>query len=326
MRRIFMLLAVVAAVMSCSVVADWVRLPLPRAGLPQGDEVKTRTSRDARLETRSIAIGSQERTYHVYTPTVARGGMTAPMALAFHGGGGNAQSFAERMELVEMAEQYGMILVLPEGLSRKGRGKGSWNAESMTPSGYAEKAGVDDIGFIDGILRDMSTSGAVDQSRVFAIGFSKGGMMAYRAACVLSGRFAAIAVVAATVSSEDCPGPDGISVLHVHGTDDRNVPFDGGQGEFSGQSANWPKVLRGLRFFSDANQCSSQRQKSQPAEDTLCRTVSCDGEKRVELCMVEGGGHAWPGSQPAKWQTRKNVYVSQKFDATEYIAQFLLSN
>lgn len=280
------------------------------------------------LQGNTIQVGGDSRSYYIYAPQSARN-QISPVVVAFHGGGGGAIQFAERMGLVGMAERHGMILVLPQGAGRPGGGKkgrgGSWNANSISPSGYAENNNVNDIGFVDALLRNVRSSYNVDPNRVYAMGFSKGGMMAYRSACVLRGQITAIAAVSATLSSADCPNPEGVSVLHIHGTNDENVPFDGGVGQFTGGRADWPAVQRGLQYFQSGNQCSGQ-QSQRISSDTTCTISSCSNSEEVQLCLVQGGGHAWPGAQPAKWQINRDVYVTQSFSATDYIARFLLSH
>lgn len=278
------------------------------------------------MESRSITVSGQQRTYYVYAPASARGGQPVPMVIAFHGGGGGAEGFVQRMNLRQMADRYGMVLVVPQGLGKKRPGRGSWNADSVSPSGYAERNGVNDLGFVDALLRNVPSSYSVDRNRIYAMGFSKGGMMAYRAACVLRGQITAVAVVAATVSSANCPNPQGVSVLHIHGTDDQNVPLNGGTGAMTGPRANWPAVSRGLGFFTSGNQCTGPAQSLRISSDTSCTVNRCGNNETVQLCLVQGGGHAWPGAQPAKWQINRGVNVTQSFDASDYIARFLLSH
>ncbi len=278
------------------------------------------------LQERTIQAGGLSRSYYIYVPARKSGTGTMPLVVAFHGGGGGALQFAERMKLVSMAQRHGMILLVPQGAGAGGGeegGGGSWNAASTTPTGYAERRNVDDIGFTKALIRSVSSDYPVDPRRIYAIGFSKGGMMAYHAACTLEGTFTAIAVVSATLSSAQCAHPKGVSVLHIHGTDDENVPFAGGAGEFTARRANWPPVSKGLAFFTSGNACAAKPKTSRPSSDTTCSTQNCSGNETVELCLVEKGGHGWPGTPPAKWQVRRNVHVSQKFDATDYIASFL---
>lgn len=288
----------------------------------------TGTSAEGALQERTIKVGALTRSYYIYAPANKKSG-AMPLVVAFHGGGGGALQFAERMKLVDMAQRHGMILVVPQGQGAGGNdegGAGSWNAASTTPTGYAERKNVDDIGFVKALIGTVSSEYKVDPRRIYAVGYSKGGMMAYHAACTLKGAFTAIAVVSATLSSATCAYPAGVSVLHIHGTDDQNVPFAGGAGEFTARRANWPPVSSGLALFKSGNACAAKASESQPASDTSCSTQNCGGNETVELCLVKGGGHGWPGSPPAKWQVRRNVYVSQKFNATEYIANFLASH
>ena len=306
--------------------------PLPgeagyTGGAPAGaTPVMSSPSSIGRMEARSVVISGQQRSYFVYAPASARGGQPVPLVIAFHGGGGGAQGFTERMGLVSMADRYGMVLVVPQGIGRRNPGRGSWNANSISPSGYAENSGVNDLGFVEALLRNVPSSYSIDRSRIYAMGFSKGGMMAYRAACVLRGQITAIAVVSGTLSSADCPNPQGVSVLHIHGTDDQNVPFKGGTGAMTGRRANWPAVNRGLGFFTSGNQCSSARETRRISNDTSCTVNRCGNNETVQLCLVQGGGHAWPGARPAKWQINNGVNVTQSFDASDYIARFLLSH
>ncbi|QGX99845.1 hypothetical protein EI983_16840 [Roseovarius faecimaris] len=288
--------------------------------------VMGRPSSVGQMEARSIVVGGQQRSYYVYAPASARRGQPAPMVLAFHGGGGGADGFVERMNLRQMADRYGMVLVAPQGLGRKRPGRGSWNAESVSAGGYAENAGVDDVGFVDALLRNVPGDYAIDRNRIYAMGFSKGGMMAYRAACVLRGQITAVAAVAATVSSANCPYPQGVSVLHIHGTSDQNVPLNGGIGAMTAAANDWPPVSRGLSFFTNGNQCSGAPQTLRVSSDTSCTVNSCGNGETVQLCLVQGGGHAWPGAEPARWQVKRNVKVTQSFSATDYIARFFQSH
>jgi len=336
-RKLVLALALIALVpvIGCQKVSRLPEIIAKRTGLSSSSPVQQIDSTptvysgvSGQLQQRSLSFGGTQRDYFVYAPRSVQNGQPAPMVMALHGGGGNASRFADRMDLVNMAEKYGMILVVPQALGRPGgkRGGGSWNASSITPSGYAENNGINDIGFVDALLRSTQGNYSVDPSRVYAMGFSKGGMMAYRAACVLRGQITAVAVVAATVSSANCPNPQGVSVLHIHGTNDENVPLNGGTGVMTGPRANWPAVNRGLGFFTSGNQCSGPAETLRISSDTSCTVNRCGNNETVQLCLVQGGGHAWPGAQPAKWQINHGVNVTQSFDASDYIARFLLSH
>lgn len=287
----------------------------------EGKREKNESRRgDDSMITRTLLVGGLERVYHLYVPERVRG-TSAPLVIAFHGGGGNALSFARRIGLQQMADRHGYIVAAPEGVGRGGRG-GSWNAGSADPSGYAEEARVDDLGFVTALIADASSLAPVNPARVYAMGLSKGGMMAYHAACALPGRFAAIAAVASTMSTQYCTAPAGVSLLHIHGTADENVPWEGGRGAQTGGDTVWPGVERGIAIWTRANQCSAMPLPQPVTQDTTCQSTRCGTGETVEICRVQGGGHAWPGSDPSKRQQRTDTYVSPYFNATEYIANF----
>ena len=58
---------------------------------------------------------------------------------------------------------------------------------------------VDDTGFIDALISLLQTRHPIDPDRVYAVGFSNGGMMSMQLACHLSHRIAAFGLVS--------PGP-----------------------------------------------------------------------------------------------------------------------
>ena len=68
---------------------------------------------------------------------------------------------------------------------------------------------------------------------VYIFGYSNGGFMAYYLACKGLPGLRAVASLAGTSYMDDaaCDGSPPVSVLHIHGTDDAVVLFDGVEGE-----------------------------------------------------------------------------------------------
>lgn len=320
---------VILLVVSACVAAQAMR-PEVRRGLRQNQE--PRTVQDAGpleqatdptraqaegLAAVTVSAGGLNRMYYLYVPASLDPSRRAPLVLAFHGGGGDAANFAERTGLSRMADRRGFIIAYPQGI------RNSWNTQGQPAVGYASRNGVDDIAFARAMISRVSSSYAIDPSRVFAVGLSAGGMMAYSLACDMSGEIAAIAVVAGTLTDESCSGLTGVSLLHIHGADDQNVPLAGGTGTMSARRANYPPVMRGVSLFQNRNQCAASGSISAPASDTSCDTRTCAGGETVTFCSITAGGHAWPGTEPARWQQENGVYVSPYFDATGQIEAFL---
>jgi polyhydroxybutyrate depolymerase len=273
------------------------------------------------LETLQVEVDGKPRTYFQYVPRQApsRG---APLILAFHGGGGQALQFARRTELQRIANFGGAVILIPEGLGRPDARGGSWNAGNPDALGFSERTGVDDLAFVEAMIAQAKASLSINLDQLYAVGFSKGGMMAYHVACALDDRFQAIAVVAGTLDAVSCSHATDVSLLHIHGTSDESVPFEGGSGAHTARWRSWSAVERGLDIFRTANTCEPAGRALRVAEDTTCFTSQCDGRQEVQLCLVEGGGHSWPGASPARWQQQRGVSVSPNFDATTHIAEF----
>jgi polyhydroxybutyrate depolymerase len=112
----------------------------------------------------------------------------------------------------------------PDGIKR--RGKRAWN------DGYAAIASnpdVDDVGFVREIIDQVIAEDDVDPHRIYVIGASKGGMMAYRLAVELAPRLAAFcAVLAGMPVTRGYPAPSlPVSAMVVAGTADPFIPYEG---------------------------------------------------------------------------------------------------
>jgi polyhydroxybutyrate depolymerase len=120
---------------------------------------------------------------------------------------------------------------------------------------------------------------------------SNGGVLAHRLACELSDRIAAIAPVAGVLGVPDCAPARPVSVLQFHGTLDTLVPFAG--------NASFPAVAPTLAAWAARNGCDEHGVEILRQGDSRCTSwPGCDDGAEVVLCVVDGGGHTWPGGQP----------------------------
>ena len=122
------------------------------------------------------------REYLVHVPRSYRPGHPAPVLIALHGGGGDADHQADdsNYRLISKSEQAGFIAVFPNGYSRFGGILATWNAGSCC--GGAQKSNVDDVGFIREVIHRMERQASIDPRRIFVTGMSNGAMMSWRLA------------------------------------------------------------------------------------------------------------------------------------------------
>lgn len=87
--------------------------------------------------------------------------------------------------------------------------------------------------------------------------------------------------------------PRPVSVLHIHGRDDRTVRFDGA---ILGRP--WiPGALEFARRWRVRNHCPRARNQTQRSPELLIsRTTGCRHGTQVQLVALANVGHAWPGA------------------------------
>lgn len=230
----------------------------------------------------TLPVAGTNRTYRLYQPAGIDG--PAPLVLMLHGGFGSGEQ-AERSYGWDTEADSGHFLVAyPDGLDR------AWNTGGGC-CGRPGSTGVDDVAFLSQLVADIARTTPVDPKRVYATGISNGGMMAYRLACATT-IFAAIAPDSATQLG-DCPNPAPLSVLHIHGTADQNIPYDGSPGQGVAQ-IDGPPVPDLNAQWRATDQCAEPTVATNGPVTTSLAT--CPENRAVELITIDGAGHQWPGS------------------------------
>ena len=226
----------------------------------------------------TIKVGGLDRVYRLYIPAGLP--KPAPLVVMLHGWTGSAQQAERQYGWNQRADSGKFVVAYPEGVGE------SWNAGGCC--GQASSDNVDDVGFITAAVRDISQNVDIDKARTYAAGISNGGILAYKLACTTD-LFAAIGPDAAT-QLEACPAPRPISVLHIHGTDDKLVRYDGEPGTAVPVKTIAPPDLNA--FWRNVDQCPPP---STTVDGELTTSVaSCPSGRSVELITVAGGGHDWP--------------------------------
>lgn len=243
------------------------------------------------------------RYFYVHVPP----GEALPLVLAFHGGGSTPLDMSRFCHLTELAQRRRFAVVFPAG-SGPSPEYLTWNAGICC--GHASRREVDDVGFATRLLDSLLDRYDVNPARVYATGMSNGGMFCYRLAAALPNRIAAIAPVAGCLAFEPEPLPRVVPALHIHGTADHFVPYDGGGGARSLRQIEFPSVHDSLTHWADACGLPSIEPQYQqiPYDRALANDQRLDAHRAIYATqhgvdqMVEiritGGGHTWPGEAP----------------------------
>ena len=189
-----------------------------------------------------------------------------------------------------VAEREGFIVAYPAG-TPGGSGL-TWR-----PGGTGGARKTRDARFIGEMVLDLRQRYAIDSARIFAAGFSIGGSLVYELACLLADRIAAVAVVGGAMTSATCEPARPVALIHIHGTADRRVPVAGGRGPATSATNKWRAVQEGIDRWREINGCVGRPNVVRRAIEGVTGHQYF-GTSDVELWLVEGGGHAWPGGAP----------------------------
>jgi len=269
------------------------------------------------------------RHYRLYVPASLASGAPVPLLVALHGGTGSSGQFAANSGFDGLAEANGFLVVYPDGvgIGPDGSGLQTWNGGSCC--GPAVRQDVDDVGFVRQLIEVIAAEFPVDPARVVAAGQSNGAIMAYRLACELSDRIVAIGVQAGSLGVDGCTPSQAVSVLHLHGSADTNVPIDGGLGSGIAGVAFRP-ARSAVEVFAAAGGCGAAPAAStDPSNPDLTVTTwtGCSAGVAVRFVVVEGAGHAWMG-HPATWAAAE-ARVGEPYpdlDASRAIWSFLAAH
>jgi len=254
-----------------------VLLPTP-AEAPAGDCMKLRTgSYDI-----TVQSAGEARNVHMHVPRVLPGGRPA-LVVAFHGAGANGSFMESYSGLSKVADKAGFIVAYPSAWGSHP----FWSLNDDAPNGRQDGA------FVADLLDQIEDQFCVDTHRIYATGVSNGGGFTARIGCQFADRFTAIAPVAGGYKAiPDCDATRPVSVLEIHGTADRAVPYHGVPPDYRGS------VRRYLNQWVRLDRCGPKSSVQHTAKDppTILRVWSgCANRTLVAHIERYGRGHEWPG-------------------------------
>lgn len=246
-------------------------------------------------DTLEIPFEGTTRTAIIDVPDDYDGTELVPLVLNFHGLATTAQNQKGYTGMASAGNARGWIVVHPNGTNR------SWD---YLPNSQ-------DVRFVDALIDQLSEELCIDEKRIYLTGLSNGGFFSYQFACDRGDKVAAIAPVAGAQTDPFCNPGTKVPVLHIHGTDDNTVSYDGG--------LLYPSARASVSGWArDVNDCDQSPTVAFEVGDVTCETWSCSGSDEASLCTVEGGGHTWPGALPIPLLGATN----QDIDATEEVLDF----
>jgi polyhydroxybutyrate depolymerase len=231
----------------------------------------------------------QPRTYYLRIPSQYSAATSVPLLLALHSRSMNAKTIFADSQILSSAETLNFIVAGLNGSIYEDAS--SWNAGNCCTNAttYQEN----DLLFASTVIDFVSSKYSVDKSRIWAMGHSNGGMMAYRLACDLSDKITAIAVVTGVLVDDTCNPTKPVSTLHIHGNLDPTIPFHGG-GKFE-----TPSIFHSVQEMANKNSCTGSPKESSDAIEERY-TWNCTSGVETQLVNYQENSHAWEAGYTAE--------------------------
>ena len=246
-----------------------------------------------------MTIDGTLRTYRTYVPSGLDRSKPVPLVVMLHGGFGSGSQAEKAYGWDATADANGFVVVFPDGLKK------AWNAGTCCGGPASED--LDDVAFITQVVSTTRRQIPIDPRRIYVTGMSNGAMMSERLACETD-LFAAAAPVAGA-QMVPCKDPSPISVIHIHGLADHNVPMDGSPGNGRGKVQAHPAVSDTIAMWRTVDRCSPATTNTSGAvtrSSAACAArsgrrprhrggrrapVARQGEQEPEARQVAGHGH-----------------------------------
>jgi polyhydroxybutyrate depolymerase len=278
----------------------------------------------------TVQVQGREHTFSMILPDGMGSGKRYPIVMALHGGGGNGRRAATISGLARHVDREGFIAVFPDAGGRP------WNDGRETTRGF-----TGDVSSLRAVVQKVVETSNGDPNRVFVMGISNGGMMVQRLACEAPDVFRAYAALVGnlpTALSASCNPGRPVPIVLMSGTDDRLMPFKGGdlpqaagrRRDGAGVGGRVMSAPASVQFWSHMNGCRKETTEALPdrkddgTQVTIHRFAGCKSGGEVVFYEIKGGGHNWPGGAgPRRPRLQRLIgNVSQEIDATSAILDF----
>ena len=244
----------------------------------------------------TVLVKLGDRPFQLHLPTSYRPTAKLPLVVLLHGYTSDAATADRYFGLTAEADRRGFLLALPEG-TKDGRNEQFWNAtEACCDFNHVD---VDDSGYLHRLIETVKSSYPLDPAQVYFIGHSNGGFMAYRMACDHADEITAVVSLAgmATNDPAECAPSRPVTVLHIHGTGDETIFYDGSTTGIQ----RYPSARATVDLWRRLDGCAEQPTTSAPMDlearlmgaETVVTTyqTGCRDGTRVALWAITNGVH-----------------------------------
>ena len=250
------------------------------------------TSAESTVSSAILTVGKDRPTF-VTLPAGYSKDVPAPLLIDLHGYSSTGLNHQKFTGMNLAAQKRGVIYAAPDGLPDS-EGSQFWNASNACCN--FNNNPVDDAAFIESLIDEISSKALVDPKRIYVFGHSNGHFMTYRFACTHPQTVAAIAGLAGAMDldPQSCGAKSPVNVLHIHGTSDDVINYDGGslfQNAYTGaveSTKRWARIDK--CSVTPAVGAALDLVSSLEGFETVASVYSCP-RSAVELWTINSGSH-----------------------------------
>lgn len=237
----------------------------------------------------ALAVGG-DRPADLFLPTSYSKETPVPLLINLHGYTGESQSHSIYTFLQAAADKRSVAYIAPNGL-KDSAGSRFWNGSSACCNFGGSK--VSDVDYIKSLIEEISSKVSIDQSRIYLFGHSNGHFMSNKFACSTKDVVTAIAGLAGAMDNDpNACNKEPMNILHIHGTGDLTILYDGGN--LLGNP--YPSAQQSVDQWSAINSCSKPTEsqfdllQSMQGDDSSAISYTCK-QGALELWRINGGVH-----------------------------------
>ena len=207
----------------------------------------------------TLESGGVTRTYDVWLPTGYDPTRAYPVDYQFHGCNDNPERENNNVPM-ERESEGNAIHVRGRAVDR------CWDTNPTGP----------DVAFFDALVATIEARYCADPERRWATGYSGGGFMSHRLACVRGSVLQGVATIAGGQGGSSCTG--NVAALIIHDRDDTTVNISASEGARDALVAS--------------NGCDAEAART-PTDHPPCEAYAgCDEETPVVWCETSGQNHS----------------------------------
>lgn len=207
-----------------------------------------------------------------------------PLVISIHGFLSKPKIQGKIFPANQFVDKKGFILITPFGL-RNPVGIRYWNASDKCCDIFKQKP--DDVGYLKNLINKAKEEYPIDPEKIFLVGHSNGGFLAYRFACEAADYISGIVSIAGTNSFDEtnCKPSRPVSILQIHGRNDRVIKY------YGSAKMGFPSALESIIPWSKINKCQKPQTSIIDQENTVLNFSQCQQGKSVQLWSLKDHKH-----------------------------------